>query len=488
VTGRILDELRADFPDVERWFDAIVAENGAVVHRPGAGTRVIATPVAGELATRLASHGVPFRRGQALLATDSAHSPRILGEIERLGLDCQLLGNRGALMVLPSGVSKGSGLRDALAELGVSSHSAIGIGDAENDHSLLAACELGVAVANAIQPLKDHADVVLTEPIARFLAGPIEALAAEPRRWRIVVGLDDEGLPVTLPASRANVVVTGASGLGKSYLAGAMAEQLIQQGYGVCLFDPEGDHAPLGKLRGVVSVGGHDPPPSPEQLARLTALRFGSVVVDLSLQPSAARTAYTRAALAELRRRRADTGVPHWIFVDEAHVPLVDDDCVDPEQTGLCLVTYRADLLHPTICAAADYTITLEDVERGRLERGGSLVGRFRPSPRVSRHVRHRHKYGEAALPERYRFAFRTLHGLTGRSAANLLELDAEIARAAPDVIAHHASRHDFSRWIRDVISDRELAERAFALESQLATDPALSQLRRAIEDRYLEE
>ena len=33
--GRILSELRAEFPEVDRHFDAIVAENGAVLARPG---------------------------------------------------------------------------------------------------------------------------------------------------------------------------------------------------------------------------------------------------------------------------------------------------------------------------------------------------------------------------------------------------------------------------------------------------------------------
>lgn len=35
VTGRILAELRADFPEVDRHFDAVVAENGAVLARAG---------------------------------------------------------------------------------------------------------------------------------------------------------------------------------------------------------------------------------------------------------------------------------------------------------------------------------------------------------------------------------------------------------------------------------------------------------------------
>jgi hydroxymethylpyrimidine pyrophosphatase-like HAD family hydrolase len=44
VTGRIVEELRADFPDVDEHFDAIVAENGAVFSSQGS-TRMLAAPV-----------------------------------------------------------------------------------------------------------------------------------------------------------------------------------------------------------------------------------------------------------------------------------------------------------------------------------------------------------------------------------------------------------------------------------------------------------
>ena len=45
--------------------------------------------------------------------------------------------NKGAVMVLPSGVNKATGLAAALAELGLSPHNVVGVGDAENDHALL---------------------------------------------------------------------------------------------------------------------------------------------------------------------------------------------------------------------------------------------------------------------------------------------------------------------------------------------------------------
>ena len=97
-------------------------------------------------------------------------------EIRRPALDCQLIRNRGALMVAPAGVTKASGLIAGLSELGVSTHSVIAIGDAENDLALLEACELGVAVANAVPVLRPRADLVLDGAngvVTAFLQGPI---------------------------------------------------------------------------------------------------------------------------------------------------------------------------------------------------------------------------------------------------------------------------------------------------------------------------
>ena len=63
-------------------------------------------------------------------------------------------------MLLPAGVTKGSGLGAALAAMEVSSHNTIGIGDGENDHAFLALCEYAVAVGDAVPALRERADYV----------------------------------------------------------------------------------------------------------------------------------------------------------------------------------------------------------------------------------------------------------------------------------------------------------------------------------------
>jgi hydroxymethylpyrimidine pyrophosphatase-like HAD family hydrolase len=95
VTGRILRALRRDLPDVDGRFDAIVAENGAVLATEGR-ERALAAPVENELAHALQARRVPVLRGVVLLATDAAHDFVVLEESRRLGLEVQLVRNRGA--------------------------------------------------------------------------------------------------------------------------------------------------------------------------------------------------------------------------------------------------------------------------------------------------------------------------------------------------------------------------------------------------------
>ena len=157
----------------------------------------------------LQGRGIPVEVGEVILACDAVHDGVVFEEIRRLALDCQLIRNRGALMVAPAGVTKASGLIAGLSELGVSTHSVIAIGDAENDLALLEACELGVAVANAVPVLRPRADLVLDGAngvgVTAFLQGPIvrgdQIIHSD--RWRIRLGVFDNGEPATYPARRS---------------------------------------------------------------------------------------------------------------------------------------------------------------------------------------------------------------------------------------------------------------------------------------------
>lgn len=189
VTGRELDDLMRACPT--DLFDAVVAENGALLYRIDASgcpvEHPLASPPPHEFAEALRARGVtPVAQGRIVVATLQPHELTVLGVIREQGLELEIVFNKGAVMVLPSGINKGTGLATALASLGLALEHVVGVGDAENDHSLLAACDVGVAVANAVPSLKARADLVLDQPRGagvvelcdRMLAGELDALDA----------------------------------------------------------------------------------------------------------------------------------------------------------------------------------------------------------------------------------------------------------------------------------------------------------------------
>jgi hydroxymethylpyrimidine pyrophosphatase-like HAD family hydrolase len=102
----------------------------------------------------------PLSCGRVIVATWQPHEQTVLKVIREQGLELEVIFNKGAVMVLPSGINKATGLMAALDELGIDRARVVAAGDAENDHSLLGACGLGVAVANAVPALKRRADLV----------------------------------------------------------------------------------------------------------------------------------------------------------------------------------------------------------------------------------------------------------------------------------------------------------------------------------------
>lgn len=530
VTGRILAELEAVFPGAGEHADLIVAENGAVL-ACGGRRRRLAAPVPAGLAAALSRRGVACRRGAVLLACSGADEQVVLAEVRRLGLECQLIRNRAELMVLPAGVSKGTGLAAGLAELGISAHNTVAVGDAENDHSLLAAAELGVAVAGAVSALKAGADIVLAEAdgpgVAAFLRGPVLAgrVRVHPRRWRITLGTLAGGTPASIPASQVNVLVTGVPQHGKSYVAGLIAEQLIRLGYSVVIFDPEGDHAGLGRLRDVLVTGTDGNLPSAGDLARTVQHHAGGVVVDLSAAPAGQRAGYLQAALRQLEAARGATGLPHWLIIDEAQLPLARDARAwfEPAAAGYCLVTHRPEDLRPEVLLAVDVLIALPGHDpAGRLadlvaaagtishEAAAALLAQAGPGQAVlvdrghpgtgvvftigqreTAHMRHWHKYTGGHLDPQRRFYFRRdADTPTGTTAANAGELEHQLRTCDDAVIVHHCQHGDFSRWVADVLGDPPLAAAIAAAENAVRAGTAgaaeaRASLTSAIRQRY---
>src|SRR5207248_2479966 len=109
-TGRELEDLRRLIPDLAL-FDRVVAENGAVLHTPATGhVRLLASAPPSSFAARLAAEGVdPLHQGQIIVETWQEHEGKVRAVIAELGLDLEVAANKGALMILPAGVSIATG-------------------------------------------------------------------------------------------------------------------------------------------------------------------------------------------------------------------------------------------------------------------------------------------------------------------------------------------------------------------------------------------
>jgi hypothetical protein len=345
-------------------------------------------------------------------------------------------------------------------------------------------------------------------------------------RHRVVIGSED-GEPVSLPIRGRNVLVTGDSGSGKSWVTGLLTEQLILARYSVCVVDPEGDYASLDNLPGVVVLG-HDQPPSLRDVQRVLRYPDISVVVDLSVMPPADRRGSVSALLELLGSARRDQGFPHRIVIDEAHYFLDHAgaaDLLDLELAAYMLTTYQMSRLDARILAATEGIIVTrvsapeearalaalagaEEDEAGWLttlaelavdeavlvnmgEPGRPAMRRFRTARRLTAHVRHRHKYADIPIVAREAFVF-TRDGVPiGPATRTLGELAATLGSCPSDVLEGHRRRHDFSSWIRHAFRDRELANEVFALErnQQRAADPSptfADAVARLIVARYL--
>jgi hydroxymethylpyrimidine pyrophosphatase-like HAD family hydrolase len=286
VTGRELRHLdRLDL------FDRVVAENGAVVFDPGTRhQRVIAEKPPLALVSALKDQKVePLSVGESIVATWSPHEQTVLKTIRDLGLEHQIIFNKVAVMVLPPGINKATGLKAALDDLELSPHNVIGIGDAENDFAFLEACGCSAAVSNAVPALKKMVDIVVAgrsgQDAVELIEQILDADAAiiPIARHGIRVGKRRSGEEVLLVPFAGGTLISGSSGIGKSALATALTERMAEKKFEFCVFDPEGDYDELDQAIPLGSVANSPTKHEVIKLLRKPAIpRFIEVSVEIS--------------------------------------------------------------------------------------------------------------------------------------------------------------------------------------------------------------
>ena len=525
VTGRRVADLLRLCPNI-RLFDYVIAENGAVAYDPRTQEETLLTkPPPPAFVRRLKEMAVePVDLGRVLIATLLPHHIAVLKAIQEMGLDLQVIFNRNSVLVLPAGVNKSTGLQYALKKLALSSHEAIGVGTAENDHSFLERCECAVALANAIPSIREGAAITtravngkgVAEIIDELIANDLSRLTGKLSRNLLVLGSYEAGSPVTLSPYGSNILIAGPSASGKSTLAVGIIERLIANAYQVCVVDPEGDY---GTLQGVVTLGSSDRAATLHEV--LAALDDPAMNLNANLLgiPLLRRPEYFAHLFPSLQAMRARTGRPHWIVLDEAHHMMPAEwghlGKVLPHTLGeTILITVHPEHLAPMTLSLIDLVIAVGSSPLRTLQAFAGAIGRGLPSGEeiVSRpahavgwfprrghtpfsmkiiggraeRLRHLRKYAEGNMGHNS-FYFRGPDGRHNLLAQNLA-IFCQIADGVDEESwLYHLYRGDYSLWFRHSIKDNGLADQAEQIERRQDLKPAETRklIRSLIESRY---
>ena len=527
ATGRELNDLLQVFPDIAI-FDRVVAENGALLYRPATrDQKLLADPPPREFIEELVRRGVePVSVGSCIVATWHPNESTVLDVIRTFGLELQVVFNKGAVMILPSGVNKGMGLQVALEELGLSPHNVVGVGDAENDHAFLGMSECSVAVSNALPALKDRVDFVtggshgagVEELIDKLLSEDLQGLAPRLSRHQILLGRTEKDEEFRLEPYGSRLLIAGPSGGGKSTTVSAIVERLIEKEYQVCVVDPEGDYDDFEQF---VTLGGPERIPGISEILEVLNTRKQSLSVNLLGVPLTDRPSFFQGLLSRLQELRSQTGRPHWIIVDEAHhlLPAALDSAsltIPKELESFALITVHSDHVSQAILSSVNGLIAIGSDPRSLIAQFNSGSGQnlsIAPLPEPTRPGqvlawlfpisqapvivtveppktelrRHRRKYAAGELGEDKSFYFRGPGGKLNLRAHNM-NMFAQLAEGVDiDTWTHHLRNSDYSRWLRESIKDQAIADEVGIIEQNLALEPSESRGRivEAVRKRY---
>jgi len=504
ATGRELNDLLAAFPEASL-FDRVVAENGGLLYRPASKEkRLLAGAPHREFVDELVRRGVsPLSVGESIVATWHPNESVVLEVIRALGLELQIIFNKNAVMVLPSGVNKGTGVAAALEELELAFHNVLGVGDAENDHAFLSMCECSVSVANGLPALKQRAHFVtqgshghgVEELIEKLLANDLADLEPQLKRHQIILGTTENGEAFALEPYGSRLLIAGPSGSGKSTIVSAIVERLAASKYQICLIDPEGDY---DDFEAFVTLGGPTRIPGISEILEVLSTPDQSVSINLLGLPMSDRPSFFQGLLARIQELRSRTGRPHWIILDEVHhllpAPLDSAGLTVPKDLETFgLVTVHPDHVSRAILssvngiiavgpdpegvisqfnvgagAEADAKLEVDWPQLGSSQTGQAIVWQFSQSkepvrvnvqPAKAELRRHRRKYAAGELGEDKSFYFRGPDKKLNLRAQNM-NMFAQLAEGVDDETwGYHLAQSDYSRWLREAVKDQTIAE-----------------------------
>lgn len=492
VTGRLLEELQEVFPEYSV-FDRVVAENGALLYVPVTGElKLLAEKPPEELITEMNIMKVPLMMGHVILATWEPHQEEALHAIMRIGLEYQLIFNKGAVMILPPGINKASGLLQALKSLDMSAHNVVAAGDAENDHAMLMIAEFSVAVSNALPMIKAIADWTSAKPcgegvlelIDHLLTDDLLYMSNQIRRHDLIIGTKKEKGNFVISPYDSRMLLTGTSSCGKTTIATALVEKLVQKRYQLCLVDPEGDYS---GAEGLVTVGTALQAPEISQVIQLLRNPEENLAICLLAVPLADRPTFFSDLLSHITILHRNSGHPHFLIIDEAH-HLMPAEYVGQighyfeEIYSFLAVTTSSALLQKQFMSHVNLAMVMGQSRMEEVLVIAKTKGVLSPDPVdcdignvllwqdfstelqcvqtvMPDRVLKRHKRKYAAGDMGYNsFYFTGSDRKMHLKAQNLL-LFIQIAEGIDDdTWLYHLRRHDYSNWFRYSIKDTQLA------------------------------
>lgn len=501
VTGRQLEELLPIFAE-HVLFDHIVAENGAVLYTPASRQlKLLAEKPPEALITCLNNTQVPISVGHVIVATWEPNQEKALDAIRHTGLEHQLIFNKGAVMILPPGVNKAFGLLEALRELDSSAHNTVAVGDAENDHAMLMAAEFSVAVENALPQIKATVDWTTVRPrgegvaelINELINDDLYALSQHVTRHKLVLGGLKDGTDFNISPYASRILLAGTSSCGKTTMAAALVEKLLQSHYQFCLIDPEGDYR---DAEGVVSIGDAKQMPLISEIIQLLRQPAENLSVCLLAVPLADRPKFFNALLAQVVALRLQTGHPHFLILDETHHLLPKEYSGEvchffEEINSFLAITTCTDLLHQSFIRHVNTAIMmgesrweemrsfakhkkLEVPDQPDVNFGNVLVWQEdHPALRCVQTAmpgrllkRHKRKYASGDMGYNSFYFTGPGHRLNLK-AQNLLVFMQIAEGVDDDTWLYHLHRGDYSKWFRTSIKNAELASMSEDVEKK---------------------
>jgi hydroxymethylpyrimidine pyrophosphatase-like HAD family hydrolase len=504
VTGRMLDDLLRVFPE-SGLFDRIVAENGGILYAPTTRTtRRLADSPPARLVEELRRRGVdPLAVGQVILASWRPYEWAAIEAIRDMDLEYHVEFNRDAVMIMPPTVTKLLGFQQALEDLGLSRHNAVGLGDAQNDEAFLQSCERSVAVANAVPAVKELADFVTEGPagegiveICRQLqSDDLRSIETRSTRNRILLGRSGSTGSAWVTPQRDRILIAGPSGSGKSRAILGLVERLVDEDYQIVLVDPEGDYS---GCTGMLSLGDGATVPTASEIGQALDFPSASVLARLVGLPMNYRPAFLDSIVTRLDPLQATVGRPHCVMLDEAHhmLPDVPATAAHPfvahPPDGFILATVYPSDIHPAALALVDTVLALGPNPDETLASFCRAIGAQSPDlpadrpptnamlwtratgqgplpisvvPSRTAHRRHERKYVEGDLGLVKSFYFRESDDGPAVRAANLVQF-VQLAPLVNDATwLRHLRRGDYSRWIGNVLADRDTASEVRRIE-----------------------